>query len=271
MASKHIAQKANPSKALYYIFIQPALTTPRTARPQWITHTTTTAHLPPQTRALSTSNPLLNTGSTNKNKTRAPETRHPRNEEIKHKWIMLVDPQTDKLGAEPQPRWEVLQSLDLKTHRLEQVVPDKPGDRNFIPICKIVDKKASYEAEKRKKDNKKESGKVAAKARSVKTLELNWAIEGNDLAHRLEKVRGFLEEGRRVEVVLASKKRGKQASEQGCKDVLERIREVVGGVKGAREVRGMEGKVGGFATLVYQGKVPTAAKDAVVSKEESGL
>lgn len=156
----------------------------------------------------------------------------------------------------PYTRYDVLNNLDTKTHRLVQMSPDEPDNRSFIPVCKIVSKQESYENEKRKKEAAKEARKVAAKTGEdgMKTVELNWAIDRNDLGHRLEKVRGFLREGRRVEVVLASKKRGRKASLEECQGVLERIRECVEGVDGARELEKMEGKMGGFATMVLMGK-----------------
>ena len=127
-------------------------------------------------------------------------------------------------------------------------------------MCKVVSKKEEYAAEKRRKEQQKEIKQAAAKERSVKTLELNWAIDGNDLAHRLEKVKTFLEEGRRVEVVLAAKKRGRKASKEECADVLAKIKTVAEGVKGAKEAKPMEGPVGGFATLVWQGKAGAAVQ-----------
>lgn len=182
------------------------------------------------------------------------------NEEIKARIIQLVDPETERL-EEPVTRYDVLKNLDLKTHRLVQLTPDDPGDRNAIPVCKIINKHESYQAEKRKKAAQKESKQIAAKERSIKTLELNWAIDGNDLGHRLDKMRSFLAEGRRVEVVLASKKRGRKATSAECEEVLRKIRGVADGVPGARESKAMDGKVGGVVTLTFQGRASVAPKE----------
>lgn len=175
--------------------------------------------------------------------------------------IQLVDAQTDALGP-PVTRYDVLNSLDLKTHRLVQL------SNADVPVCKIVSKKEEYAADKRKKEQQKEVRAAAAKERSVKTLELNWAIDGNDLAHRLEKVKVFLEEGRKVEIVLAAKKRGRKASREECEGVLARIRELVAGVKGVKEAKPLEGVLGGFATMVYQGKAGVAGKAAAGPVEQ---
>ena len=118
-----------------------------------------------------------------------------------------------------------------------------------------MSKKDAFDAEKRKKSAQKEAKKAAAAAASVKTLELNWAIDQNDLGHRLGKVEQFLGEGRKVEIVLAAKKAGRKATLGECEQVLQRIRRNVSAVEGGREVRAMEGKLGGVATLFFQGRL----------------
>lgn len=269
MASKHICHAGSPMKALYSIFVQPTLSASRTRRPQL----TRNAQAPrnqlhkQQTRAFATSQPL---GLLRKNSRPAEVREQKWNEEITARVIQLVNPDTKSL-EEPVTRYDVLKSLDLKTHRLVQLTPDDPEDRNGIPVCKIVSKKEEYAADKRRKEQQKESKQAAAKERSIKTLELNWAIDGNDLAHRLEKVKGFLEEGRRVEIVLATKKRGRKATLAECEEVLEKIREVAGSVKGAKEAKELEGKVGGFATMVIQGKAGAVAAAAAKEQEKAQL
>ena len=88
----------------------------------------------------------------------------------------------------------------------------------------------------------------------MKTLELNWAIDGNDLGHRMKSVAGFLEEGRKIEIVLARKKKGRRATGEECREVIKRIGETVEGVDGAKEVQELTGEVGGLATIVLQGR-----------------
>jgi len=253
MASKHISHTTTPMKALYSIFVQPALTTPRPQLHILSRNATarTAAPTTPLTRRAFTTTPPLHLSK--KKPARLAEVREQKwNEEITARMIQLVNPETNALD-EPATRYDVLANLDLKTHRLIQLSEGKP-----YPVCKIVSKKEEYAAEKRRKDAQKEIKQAAAKERSVKTLELNWAIDGNDLAHRLEKVRTFLEEGRRVEIVLAAKKRGRKASKEECQEVLEKIRAVAEGVRGAKEAKAMEGAVGGFATLIWQGKAGAA-------------
>ena len=243
----------SPSQALYRIFVAPTLS-PRTLAPLPHHH---------HHRFLSTTLPRPA-------KTRPPEARAQKwDEEITSRYLTLVDSTTDKLSPTgPVTRYDTLHSFDRATHRLIQVSPDEPHNPDFIPVCKIVSKKSIYEADKKRREARKVGAGNSAKSVEAgsKTLELNWAIDqGNDLTHRLERVEAFLREGRRVEVVLAAKKRGRKASLGECEGVLRRIREAVGRVEGAGEVRGLEGKVGGVASLVVQGKVgkakPMVARD----------
>jgi len=183
--------------------------------------------------------------------------------------IYLVDPETGKLEVDPKTeaskpvtRYDVMKNLDTKLYRLVQLSPDDDPEHWDKPICKIVSKKSVYESEQRKKAQQKEAKAIKSKEQSLKTLELNWAIDPNDLGHRLDKVKEFLAEGRKVEIVLASKKRGRKASAQECKDVLDKIKTAAGKVQGAVEAKPFEGKMAGFGTVVLQGKASVAAKEA---------
>lgn len=183
-------------------------------------------------------------------------------EEITARVIHLVDPTTGKL-SEPRKRIDVLRSLDRNTQRLVQVsAGEESGNRgrqqHFAAagaarvVCKIVDKRLQYQQERERKRQKKKQEQVAGG--SGKMMELNWAIDPNDLGHRLERLAGFLGEGRRVEVILAAKKKGRKATTEECEAVVKKVVETMEGVKGARELKPLEGRLGGFATWVLQGK-----------------
>jgi translation initiation factor IF-3 len=135
--------------------------------------------------------------------------------------------------------------MDRKTQSLVVVAPGEPG---VPPICKIMDKKAMRDAEKAKVKNARSS------TVTTKTIELNWAIDGNDLKHRLERMKEFLGKGWRVEILMAAKRKGRKASEEEGRELMERIKEAVGSVEGARETKPMEGKVLGTATIYAEGK-----------------
>lgn len=130
-----------------------------------------------------------------------------------------------------------------------------PLDRaasEFIPPCRIIDKVEEFKVAQEKRQAKKLERKSKAGAEFAKSLELNWAIDHNDLGHRLKRLQEFLEEGRRVEILLATKKKGRKATSEECNNVMERITKTVEDVKGARELRPMEGKLGAVVTLAYQ-------------------
>ena len=162
-----------------------------------------------------------------------------------------MDSQNGEITDSPRTRYDVIREVDRTTHRLVQI----PGaERDGLPVCKIVSKKEEYEREKRLKQDAKDKKKAEAASKSTKTLELNWAVDQNDLGHRLDKMSEFLAEGRKVEIILASKKKGRKATPAECQDVLKRIRETVDGVSGAKEAKSMEGKLGGFATMFFLGR-----------------
>jgi translation initiation factor IF-3 len=85
-------------------------------------------------------------------------------------------------------------------------------------------------------------------------LELNWAIGGNDLNHRLVKLRDFLLDGKKVEVLLAPKRKGRAATPEECENVVKRIKSVVAECKGASVAKAPEGKIGAMMTMVFEGK-----------------
>jgi translation initiation factor IF-3 len=266
----HTRHLTTPAQALYRVFVLPALSP-----------SSTTALKTPRPSPRSSNPPPIRPFSTTPNvfaKTRAPTVRTELwDEEIRAPFLYLINPETNTINdphtgrpPEPSERRAVLRSFDRETHRLIKVAdgfrqhptPDPVGGKEEveggwvdIPICKIINKKAAYEANHRAKQIAKEKRNATAKTNSVKTLELNWAIDPNDLGHRLGLVRGFLEEGRKVEIVLAAKKRGRKATPDECQGVLGRIRGVVGEVEGAKEVADMKGNVGGFTVLMFQGRV----------------
>ena len=119
-----------------------------------------------------------------------------------------------------------------------------------VPVCKIIDKAEARAAQKQRR-----KAKLKSPEQAKKYLELNWAIDQNDLQHRLSKLRQFLMEGRRVEVFLAKKKRRmRDATPAEGRETLKKIEECVKGVDGAKELRAMEGRFLERAALFYEGK-----------------
>ena len=184
-----------------------------------------------------------------------------RDEAIRSHEICLVQPD-GRLGA-PQSLSYVLRNIDRKASFIEQY-----NEVDGVPVCKVINKKDAREAAKARKKQKPPSA-------VTKYLELNWRIDKNDLAHRLGKLREFLEQGRRVEVLLLKKKkRLRDATEEEGRQTLESLSNCVKGVEGAREMRPMDGSLLGRATLYYEGKVkatkePDGREQGPAVKEES--
>lgn len=151
------------------------------------------------------------------------------------------------------------QSLNRTTHHLVLVSPgrmDEYGqpDPNFLPTCKAISKIDLRNQHQKKLDIERRKAKGQGVGPSSKNLELNWAIAGGDLKHRLEKMKEFLREGRKVELLLGPKRRGRVASVEECRKVMAAVREAVGECKGAGEAKEPEGKIGGVMTLVFEGR-----------------
>jgi translation initiation factor IF-3 len=229
-------------QALYRVFVQPAITT-RT-RP---------------TTILSISKPLTSTrtftSSPSRLAAKGPPAKRKQlwDEEIPARRIQLVDPTTEKL-QEPQRLRDVLSTIDRKAYRIICVTPPPAGDwsQEWIPTCKLQDKKAAYEAEKAKK----KTAQVKQAAEGTKTLELNWAIDTNDLGHRMKRMQDFLSQGKKVEIILARKKGGRKATAEECEELLQKIGLAAEEVKGTKELKKFEGKLAGMGNLTYEGPKP---------------
>ena len=127
-----------------------------------------------------------------------------------------------------------------------------PSGDEWIPVCKIENKAEVAARQRELAAAKKEQRKIAPEG--VKAIELNWAIDANDLGHRLKKVEEFLRARRKVEILVAPKRRGRTATPEECDALLRRIAETVKNVEGAKESRPMQGKPGQVASLMLEGK-----------------
>ena len=168
-------------------------------------------------------------------------------EEIQAQVIHIVD-QDGKLGPSV-PRNEALRSFNRNTHNLVQVsVPetDPSTGRLKSPVCKIISKEKLRAAERAKAKPKKSPDQLA------KQLEINWAIDKHDFQHRLKRFVEFLEQGRRVDVLLARKKSGRQATPEEAEDLVATLREKCTEV-GGKEWKAMMGTMGMMANLHFEG------------------
>lgn len=223
----------NTATALHRVFIAPI-------ERSNLTHL---RHNSPQSLLRITTAPKLLQQQARNYANKAEKSRLPRDDEIKSWSVVLVDDE-GKL-EEPRSTYDILSSIDRKTHSLVVVSAGEPGSP---PICKIMDKKVMREAEKAKA--------LAARKAVVttKTIELNWAIDGNDLGHRLQRIKDFLGKGNRVEVMMAAKRKGKKATEEEAQRLVDKVRAAIGECEGAKESKPMEGKLLGTATIYAEGK-----------------
>lgn len=243
MARAHVTSTA---KALYRVFVLPPLTAgpPRAA----------IATLP-LTRPFSQTSIRCRAGS------RPPEVRQQKwNDEINSEFVHIVEAD-GRLSGAPRRLRSVLASLDLRESRVIQLTKEGDETPDGLPICRIRNIKEFVDEERRNKARQKEQRKESKLRTEPKSLELNWAIDQNDLGHRMGKLRGFLAEGRRVEMILAAKKRGRKASMEECEALLERIRTEAESVPGTTFMGELDGKLGAFSTLKIQGKAQESSKD----------
>ena len=247
MASAHTN---SASRALYRVFVAPAISSTRPILPRVTIpiSRTTVRH--------------FRTGT----ETVRPETdRKKWDEEIESRIVYVVE-DDGHLSAEPRTRFDILNRIDRKTHRLVQVSDDAPEQTDGVPICKIMSKMDMFKTEDRKKKQMKERKKISKLVTDMKSLEMNWAIDKNDLKYRMDKMKAFLAEGRRVEIVLAAKKKGRKATTEECQSVLSEITAAAESVPGVKQFRPLDGNLGAFSTVVWQGKAPGASK--TMPKEE---
>lgn len=101
---------------------------------------------------------------------------------------------------------------------------------------------------------KRKAWNSTQRAARGKEMELNWALDRHDLAHRLDKLQQFLRKGERVEISLTGKRRGRQATFEQRQVVLDTIRDRIRQTDGAREYKSVEGKISGPVRVFAEGK-----------------
>jgi len=172
-------------------------------------------------------------------------------------WKVLIVNADGKL-SEPKLLRNVLDDLpkDDKgrpTHFVQQVA--FPDETRPEPLCKIFDKK---DYQKREMERKKAMKAAKATKGETKQLELNWSIGGNDLDHRLGRLKEFLAKGWKVEVIFGSKRKSgwkdrRLPTTQEAEELLGTIRGAVSEVEGSKERGVLEGKILGEAVMHFEG------------------
>lgn len=165
-------------------------------------------------------------------------------EAIRSPMVQLVDAAGDL--EEPEKLSIVLNTFDRSKFFLVQV---SPGEQGKPPICKILNK-LEYKA----REKAKEKAAKAAK-KMLKEMEFNWAIDAHDLQHRLRQLAGFVEKGRRVEIILTRKKNKRAPTVEEIKQVMQGVLDTVREA-GGTQIKAMEGEPGKQVKITVQKENP---------------
>jgi translation initiation factor IF-3 len=252
---------SSTSRALYRIFIQPTL-----HKPSFIASILTPTLFSPQFNNAILPHPTIRLKSFKKKDTQrhALSDHYTLDDAIRFPYINFIDDSgayhadvslTDALRSFNRVNFHLVLVAEPRVTESGEPDPDS------LPTCKVVSKIDLRSQHQKKLDIARRAAKGMGAGPSPKSLELNWAIAGGDLKHRLMKMQGFLREGRKVEVLLGPKKRGRVATGEECASVLKAVRDAVAECKGAGEAKEAEGKVGGVMTLVFEGRKMVEKKE----------
>lgn len=144
----------------------------------------------------------------------------------------------------PQSLFSLLRTID----RQKQVVRALRVPSEGPAIVEITTKDVLTRILKEREAKKAEQEKKRRELKP-KQVELNWAISGNDLDLKLKQLRQFVEKGKRVEILLAAKKRQRKASPEEAENVMKEIRKTISEIEGCKELKSMEGRIGGQVVM----------------------
>lgn len=166
-----------------------------------------------------------------------------RDDAIQARYVRISTPNSGLLPAEP---------LGLALSRARQgeqhLVQISRADDDGIAICRIMTVSDLLRQRREKERAQKEQKKVL-KQSVPKQIELTWAIGPHDLEHKLAQLKGFIEDGKKVEIILASKKRQRKATIEEGRALLAKVREKIAEA-GARETQTMQGGQVGKHTVM---------------------
>ena len=158
-----------------------------------------------------------------------------------------------KLGV-PQRLDRLLHQIDRSDKGKVIIQLSKPNPQTEMCTVKICDREPLEKAEYNKQKALKQKQKMQ-KDQSPKQIELNWAISENDLLHKMTQLEAFIGKGRKVEIIIAAKRRQRKASEEEANNLLKTLRDKFTELD-AKEVSPMEGAVLKQAVLMVR-KKPT--------------
>ncbi|KPI36071.1 uncharacterized protein AB675_1656 [Cyphellophora attinorum] len=150
--------------------------------------------------------------------------------------------------SEPKLLTAVLSSIDRRTHCV-RLLSDS-GPQPDTAIVQVVPR-AGLLASLQEKVDKRLAQQQRQKLSKPKQIEMNWGISEHDFALKLKKMEEFLvQKGRKVEVLMAHKKRAKKATLEEAERKVESLRqriEELGLLEGK-----FEGRVGETASMVIE-------------------
>lgn len=146
--------------------------------------------------------------------------------------------------SDPRDLFHLLDSIDRSTHHVLQL--SKPGEHEFAIVR--VAKRQDLVKQINDKETASRQAKHAQKEKKPKQIELNWAISGNDLQLKMKQMEDFLRKGKKVELLLAAKRRQRRATVEEGEALLSTIKEKVHEA-GAVEFAPMDGGLLRQATI----------------------
>jgi len=116
---------------------------------------------------------------------------------IPHDIVHVVDSETGRLGP-PRALADILSTIDKELSRIE-LIAEHPQ-----PVIRIITREF---ARQQRKDDKMRALHAKQTQAERKQLQMTWGVDGNDLARKIARARGYLTKNHPVDFVL-SKKRG---------------------------------------------------------------
>ncbi|WEW61673.1 hypothetical protein PRK78_007165 [Emydomyces testavorans] len=166
-----------------------------------------------------------------------------RDDAIRHPRVRVVN--EDGSLSSPMPLRQVLRTFDPIESSLVELIP---ASDSYGPICRVMSKKTLRELEYARSR--------PAKPKKAKLIELNWAIDPNDLEIRLKQMESFLAKGKKVELILTSKPRKRRATQPEAERVLALVKERIQKI-GAVQSKPMQGEILGHAQFFLESKQST--------------
>lgn len=189
----------------------------------------------------------------------------PANEAIGSLYVNFVDPEGSMHAR--QPLRALLPTYDRATHSLVVVQPGDPGgdEMRRWPVVKLF----SHDELRQREKDKLQLQREQKRSVSSKTVELSWTVSAHDLVHRLRKAKEFLEQGRKVVVLLVRKRRAREVEAEECRDLVEKVEAELGSVPGAKQSKEPEGRIGGMLEMFWEGKREKKKKGVDAMKEDA--